>query len=912
MTGERGTPGPMTRGAARLFAAALRIAAPSLSREERGEAVETFMELALAARSGGIGTYVRHLAREARALMSTYADERRTRRRRRGTMGDGAGGRGGRFEPGGWRTRVADVFRQDLVYAVRSLARAPGFVVVSVLSLTFGIAVSTGLFSLVNATLLRPLPYAQSPEGLVRVFATSNRTGERGPLSYPDFEDLRAMTGTLEDVAVLRDGNMVVGSAEEGTRQRWGLEVSENYFQLLGIPLARGRAFQPDDVAAGGRVVIIGYHLWQDRFQGDPDVLGRTLHVNGRRHTIIGVAPEGMVGLQGPAVADVVVPIMDERENRGHASKTAVARLGDGVTLEQVQAELDVLARHFQEEYPENWVSEALGPRGLEVMTLRQALLPPGSAAALVVVAFLTVVGLILLIACSNVANLLLTRALKRRAEVAIRSAVGASSGRILVQLLTENLLLFGAAGGLSLLLIQGMAAWASSGTPLLPVGQANIELDGRVALFAMGLALGTGLTFGLAPVLQAVRPNLVRALKGREAPPRYRLLGMRNVLVGAQVGGSLVLVLVSLLLTQSLSHAGRLELGFEDEGVAVLELDLAHREYDEDRGRLFLDALLERAKAIPGVSSVALASGIPLRGSSSYLGNIRPEGYEPAPGEWMAAGMNVVTPGYLELMGIRLLRGRDFTAEDRDGAERVIMVSQAFVDRYWPGESGVGKTVRSGDETASRVVGVVDDIPWRMPGEDPSPFLWVPQGQHYQARTILHVRTAGDPGALLQPVRAALAELDPEMPIVLLDRMETLTANATQVHRILSKALGAAGLVALILAMLGIYGVVAFSVSQRTREVGLRVALGAEPGRVVGMVLREGMTLALVGLVPGLALSAAAAYLMRAALMGMAPLDPTVFLGGVVLLLLSVAAASWGPAHRAARCDPMEALREE
>jgi putative ABC transport system permease protein len=370
-------------------------------------------------------------------------------------------------------------------------------VTVSVLSLTFGISVSTGLFSLVNAVLIRPLPNTQAPEELVRIFSTSG-TSDRGPISYPDFEDLRGMSTTLEDLAVMREQNVILGSAADGSRQSWGMEVSENYFQLMGIRMVRGRGFLPEDIVAGGRVAVIGFQVWQEMFDGDPAVLGKSLNLNGHVHTIVGVGPEGMVGLKGPALVEVVVPRMEERDVRGHASSTAVGRINTGMTPQQVQAEMDALAVHLQEEYPENWPSDGFEARGLKVMTLRESLLPPGPAANLIAAGFLAIVGLILLITCSNVANLLLTRALKRREEVAIRSAVGASGRRILAQLLTENLLLFATAGALSAFLIHWLADLAAAGGLVLPEGGVNVEVDGTVVGFVLTVVLATGLTFGL------------------------------------------------------------------------------------------------------------------------------------------------------------------------------------------------------------------------------------------------------------------------------------------------------------------------------------------------------------------------------------------------------------------------------
>lgn len=897
---------------ARLYRFLLRRLVPSLSPGYAREAEAVFRAAGVDAWTKGPRAFVAFAWREVRHLLRSALSERRSRR------AAGAGGSPGPSWPAGSGKRGAgkslaagvwDVLSLDLRYAVRNLARAPGFVVVSIASLTFGIGTAAGLFTIVNAALLRPLPLAREPEALVRVFS-AGPTYQTGPISYPDFLDIRERTQTLEDLAVLRGRSLILGQPSEGGRPARGLEVSENYFDVLGIPMARGRAFLPEDITAGGQVAVIGHQFWQDRFGGDPHVLGRTLRVDGKPFTVVGVAPEGMVSPASPELAEVVVPIMEFRDERGRASITGVGRMRKGVTIAQVRAELAGVTAHLREEYPDYWAGDR--PRQLTAMTFREALLPGNAQAALVAAGFLTVVGLILLIACSNVANLLLTRAWRRRGEVAVRSALGAPRRRILGQLFTENLLLFGIAGMLSVGFVRLFVAAAARGIESLPVGRINLAVDARVLLFVGALVLITGLTFGLLPALHASRPNLVPALKGREVPPRYRFLGIRNLLAGAQVGGSLVLVLVSLLLAKSLAHASHLDPGFRAQGVAVVELDLSHTGYGEAEGRQLFASLQERVGALPGATRTALAERIPLEGGSTLIGGLEPEGYEPAPGEHFVAPMSTITPGYLELMRIRLLRGRDFTAEDKAGAERVMLVSQAFVDRFWPGESGVGKQVRSSGGPPYRVVGVVADIPWGMPGEEPKPTVWLPYSQFYVPHMILHVRTAGDPMALLPSLRTEAAALDPDLPIARIDRLESITAHATFAHRVLSLVLGIAGAVTLALAMLGIYGVVAFSVSQRTREVGLRLALGAEPGVVVRMVVRQGIGLALIGLVPGILVSIVAALLMRAALLGLQPLDPVAFGGSVGLLLLAVVAASLVPARKAAGAHPMDALRQD
>jgi len=890
---------------ARIYRVALRVASRSLEEELARDAVEVFRSAWAEARRRGTRATVRFLLTETRSLLreSVSGEDRDRTNRVRGEKGRG--------RPTGHLAHILDTTRLNARYAFRNLRRSPGFVVVSVLSLTFGIGVSAGLFTLVNTALFRPLPNARAPEELVRIFS-SRPGGGSGPFSFPDFLDIRAATETLEDVAVFRGRELILGPASEGARPTEGLEVSGNFFDVLGIPLTRGRAFLTEDVAAGGKVLVLGYHLWMERFHGDPDVLGRSLRVNGEPFTVIGVGPEGMVGPQGPALLGAVIPHMESRDDRGHWSFTGIGRIRAGAGLGQVQQELDAVAARMAEEHPEYWGPGDFGSPGLAAMTPRQAMLPEGVDFFLAAAGFLSVVGLILLIACSNVANLLLTRAWKRRKEVAIRSAMGAPGRRILGQLVTENLLLFGLAGVLSILLMNWITSVVASGAFFLPPAHIHLTVDVRVALFVIGLALITGLTFGLLPALHASRPDLVPALKGREARPRNRLMSARNLLVGVQVGGSLVLVLVSLLLVQSLSHADRMDLGFRDRGVAVMELDLSHGSYQEADGRQFLSDLRQRVESLPGVTETALATRIPLAGGRTLLAGFRPEGYEPAPGEQVTAGMSLVSPGYMDLLGIRLLRGRDVAPEDVAGGERIALVSRTFVSRFWPGEDGVGKTFTTADESMVRVVGVVDDISWGMPGEEPSPFIWFPFSQTWNPRVILHARTQEDPPTLLPLLRQQVAELDPDLPVLRLERMTAITDNATVLHRVLSMVLGLAGAVTLALAMLGIYGVVGFQVSQRTREMGLRIAVGAEPADVIRLVVREGLVLALVGLVPGLILGVIAAALMRAVLLGLQPFDPLAFGGSTFLLLLSVAVASYLPARKAARGDPMDALRVE
>jgi putative ABC transport system permease protein len=619
-----------------------------------------------------------------------------------------------------------------------------------------------------------------------------------------------------------------------------------------------------------------------------------------------------MVASESPVLLEVVIPVMDEREDRGHLAFTGVARLREGVGLPQVQAERDAFSFHMAEAYPENWTREGEVARGLYALTRQQAMVPDNSTFWLAAAGFLMVVGLILLITCSNVANLLLTRAHQRREELAVRAAVGARSRRILGQLLTENLVLFGLAGAASLLLIRVLASVIKGGWLFLPSAGVNFDVDARVAIFTFGLTLLAGLTFGLLPAKQASNTDLISAIKGEAVPLRFKRFGIRNLLVGVQVAGSTVFVMVTVFLLQSLSHVRDLDLGFDPEGVAVLSMNLDHRQYGEEDGRQFLASLKARLEGMPRVEDVEISTRVPLEGGSTYLGGLEPEGYPMDPGEPVLAGMTVVSPGYLDLLRVDLLRGRPLLPEDRGGGEAVALASQAFVDRYWPGEAGVGKIIRREGRDPIRVVGIVADLPMRSLAEEPGPHLWLPHNQWYEGDVVVNVRSAGDVRSLLPNLRGQVAELDPDLPVLRVDLMKNISANGSLPQRILSMIMGIAGALALALAMLGIYGVVAFSVSQRTREVGVRVALGAEPGQVRRMVVREGFGVALVGLVPGLLLSLAAAQVLRTFFLGADTLDPVAFGAGLMLLGTAVLAACLAPALRAARAHPMGSLRAD
>jgi predicted permease len=880
------------------------------------EAADTFGRLWVEAWGSGWSAGAAFVLREMRSLLVAAREERQARAREaqagRGALAHRAGGAPVGPGRGGPVAGLSDYLRWDVRLALRNLFRAPGFVAVSLLSLTFGIGGSTVLFTVADAMLLRPPPLVAEPEALVRIVTTSRR-GSQGPSSYPDFEDYRGLMGSLDDLAAFRRSRPAANTTSSEARLLDGLEVSENYFDVLGIPMARGRGFLPEDVTAGGNVAVLGYGLWERDYGGDPGVVGRTLRLDGRPFTIVGVAPWGMTGLEDPRLLDVVVLTMEGRYERRNFSQRVVGRLEEGATLDRVQAELDGVTRRLRAEQPATWDPVGGDSRGLRALPESQARIPEGIPLPLLVGGFLSVVALLLAIACSNVANLLLSRAMRRGQEMAVRSAIGASRRRIVVQLLTENLLLFGAAGVLALGLARLLARSVASGWPALSLPGMNLAVDARVIGVTAALSLLTGLTFGLLPAVHASRTDLASALKGADPGGRIRGFSLRGLLVGSQAAGSLVLVMLTILLIQGLDHARSVDLGLDPRHVAVLGVDLAHGGYDEQAGLALLSQFMGRAARFPGVQGVALGTWIPLQGGGTFHGGLEPEGYEAGPLENVDAAFAAVTPGYLAVVGMRLLRGRDFGAMDDAGGSPVALVNQAFVDRYWPGESGVGKHIGTrGSQRSVEVVGVVATSKYQAVNEPALPQFWCPFAQAYLGDVIVHVRTAGDPGDLLPQLREQLRELDPDLPILRLDRMESVTANATAPQRVLSRVLGGAALLSVALAMLGIYGVIGYSLSQRTREVGLRVALGAHPRSVVAMVVGEGVRLAMIGLVVGLAVGAGAASVARSAFLGISPLSPVALLGSAGLLLLAAAGASLAPALRAARTDPVENLRSE
>ncbi|NIN73245.1 MAG: FtsX-like permease family protein [Gemmatimonadetes bacterium] len=815
-----------------------------------------------------------------------------------------------------------DTLLSDLRYAVRRLSQRPGFAAIALLTMALGIGANSAIFSIVNAVLLRPLP-VESPDRLVEIYSQEADDDVPVTQAYPDYLDIRARDDLFSGVTAYTADFF---SVNLGTRSEvmFGESVTGDYFDVLGVPAAVGRTFisGEDDAVGAPPVVVISHGLWKRRFASDPRVLGQTLRIRGRPFEIVGVSPPEFKGLLMGFSAELWIPLsanasfaaagamLDDRDSRYLLIK---GRLRPGVTAEQAQAGLNVLAGQLAEAYPDS--NEG---RRFPVIPTNDVRLHPMIDRALVPVAALlmTVVGLLLLIVCTNLANLLLARALARRKEIAIRLAMGAGRWRLVRQLLTESVLLGLLGGALGL----AVAWWTakllvSFQPPVLFKLSLDIGIDGRVLVFTFFVSLVAAMFFGLAPALQATRPQLVQALKDEldTVAQRFRRFGLRGSLVIVQVAVSLVLLVGAGLFLRSLIGAQAIDPGFERERAAILMIAPELAGYDETRAENLLFELRDRARTVPGVETVSLASHLPL-GVSVNATALYVEGAETRPDDAPSIDITVVSSGHFETMGIPLLRGRDFNDRDDDSATPVVILSEAAARRFWPGDNPVGKRLRLGasDGELREIIAVAQDTKVRTLGEEPRPYLYLPFSQNYRPIMSLVVRTSGDPRSILPVLLRESLLLDESLPIMESKTMEQHLGIMLFAPRMGGILLGVFGGLAVLLATIGLYGVVSYAAAQRTREVGIRVALGARPRDVIRLVTGQGMALVGIGAAIGLALGFAAAQPLGSFLYGVNVSDPTTFLG-VTLLLVGVAfLATLVPALRAARLDAMVALRRE
>ena len=808
-----------------------------------------------------------------------------------------------------------DTIRQDIAYAVRTLLRSPGFALVAIITLALGIGANSAIFSVVNSVLLRPLPYA-NPDRLVMIWGTYPDFG-RTSTSLPDFRDFRVQSTVFQEMAAFNatNSNLSLGGGEP---ERVGRVVATaNFFQTLGARPALGRFFLPEDErgtgessAAAQPVAVVSHGLWQGRLGGTPDVLGKQITLHGRQFTVVGVAPEGF---RFGEAADVWTPLnLDATIGRRSEFLEVVGRIKPGVPLEQVRTEMQTINRRLAEQFPET--NDMIG---VEVTGLHEQVVGDFRPALL---ALMGAVGLVLLIACANVANLMLTRAAAREREMAIRAALGAGKGRIVRQLLTESLVvaLIGAALGL-LLAIAAIAALRSAGPELIP-RFAEVQIDPRVLTFTAGLAVITGLLFGLVPALQVKQRALGGTLRGggRGTVGAAGTRRLRSGLVLTEVALALMLLVGAGLLMRSFNQLQQVDVGFNPEGVLTARVALPVAQYPEaSQRRAFYDRLLEGVSRAPGVQSAALVSNIPLSGSAGYWSFAIEGRPDPAPGKVVDTQPFTATPALFSTLRIPLIEGRVFGAQDHADAPRVAVINREMARRYWPDRSPVGSRITYGDpaDTATQwmtVVGVVGDT--RVTGltDDPYPQTYIPAAQAEPSSMAVVLRATGDPERLAGTVGRVVRELDPALPVYDVKTMQQWLGEMIAQPRVGTTLLGVFAAVALLLAAVGIYGLISYTVAQRTTEIGVRMALGARPGDVLRLMVGQGMMPALAGIGVGIIGAWVAARLIRSMLFGVSASDPLTF-GAVVFFLTGVALlAAYLPARRATRVDPMIALRAE
>ena len=809
---------------------------------------------------------------------------------------------------------------QDIRFGLRMLTKNAGFTAIAVLTLALGIGANTAIFSVVNAELLRPLPFHDSGR-LVRVGVTNSRTGWKfGSADYPDFNDWRSQNKVFEKIAAYFENNFTLTGVASPAHLE-GEVVSADLFALLGATPALGRTFLPVEDEANHDVVILEHQFWKDQFGGDPSIIGRTITLDNKAYTVVGVMPAGFAfPLQRKPVSlwttfsstqltvDNTPPITKQR---GAHFMDVIARLKPGVSIAQAQAGMDVIAAQLAQQYPDTnkYFGVQLEPERERITrSVRPALL-----------VLMAAVGLVLLIACVNVANLLLARATTRGREIAIRAALGAGRSRVIRQLLTESLLLAGLAGILGVIIAAWGSAFLVQLSPEDLPRAAEIHTDGWVLAFTVAISLLTGVVFGLAPAVQVTRSNLVDALKegSLSSTAGSRRHQLRNWLVIVEMALALVLLVSAGLLIRSLVRLQNVNPGFDPHNVLAADLDLPSPKYSNARQAQFARDLLSKLQALPGVQSAAGVIPLPMSGGEMRT-SVEIEGRPVAKSDEEHSTIFSVTPDYFRTMKIPLLQGRDFSAQDGPDSNPVVIVTESLARQFFPGENAIGKRIRLGisvDDKPSRmreIIGVVGDVKFKDLADESMPTSYMPQSQIPIGMLTIVTRTAGDPSSLSRPLAETVRSIDPDMPAYHIKTIEEYLDGTIAIPRFNTVLLGIFAVLALILTSIGLYGVISYSVAQRTHEIGIRMALGAQPRDMLRLVVGQGIRLGVYGVGLGLIAAFAFTHFLSSLLFGITATDPISFATVVVTLLAVVVLACYIPARRAMRVDPMVALRYE
>ncbi len=811
---------------------------------------------------------------------------------------------------------------QDIRFALRNFRKSPGFTSVAIASLALGMGVNTAIFSMVNMLLLRPLP-VQDPEQLIRL-SIQQKGGLPLPLfSYPDYREISEQTtGAFSGILAYQTG--LDGLSIDGRADRIITHyVTGNYFSLLGVKATLGRLILPSEgmVEGADPVLVLAYTFWASHFASDPNIIGKRVLINGRPVTVVGIGPKKFHGVQAMLDVQGYLPlslgsisnaaVSGSFHNRSLPYLYVLSRLGPGVTLDQAETRLKVIAKRLAAAYP-----KALEGVSLQAAAERTGRVPDAAGLSSLSAVFLAMAALVLVLACVNLANLLMVRAMARQKEVAMRSSLGCSRGRLIRQFLTESLMLsfFGALAGLL------VAAWTCSALSSLKLQGIPIYLDfsfdRRVFAYAFAAAAVTGLLLGLWPALRASRADLAKVTRESGRQLGVRRQRMRSALVMGQVAASFLLLIVAALLARSLENARRLDLGFDARNVINFGMDPHHIGYDEAQGRRFYRELLRRVRALPGVESAGLAvsgpmSAYPLPGQVRVEGDTSPHG-QSAP----TVFYDLVSQGFFETLRIPVVRGRLFVESDSQNAPRVGVINQSFAEHFWPGQDTIGKRFQfmTDPEHWIQVVGVLPNTRYLAVGELQRPYFFLPFEQNYASIETLRVRAHGSPDIVTAEVQKEIASLAPGLPVAGVETMlQQLNSSISYLgYRVQAGFAAALGFLALALALLGLYGTVSYSAAQRTHEIGIRIALGAQRRDIRRLVLGRGLLIVCIGVPAGLALSLAAAPIVRRLVTGVSATDPLTFAEVAMLMACVTLMACYIPARRAMRVDPTVALRNE